>query len=238
MAARFTATAWHGRVHRIVVAITIAAVLAVGTAANLSAQWPTTCIELNDIVEQHLGNHHNVGIYQRTFGSGYAAEQACQNDHRNDVRATFGWAIPAPTVVYVPQAPSPPPGPSPDEQARSRFLSTLDDIVRRNRSLTDRLQATMEQSFGPASPQPFYDIARERRVLLIEIGRLHPPAGFARAHQLYSEAIGAALGAELSLASALESGDAGLFDAALGAFTAYFRLIGEADAELAAARAA
>ena len=175
MAARFTATSWHGRVPKIVVAVTVATALAVGTAASVTARWPTACVELNDIVERHLGNHHNIGIYQRTFGSGYAAEQACQNDHWNDVRATFGWAIPALTVAYVPQAPSPPPGPSLAEQARSRFLSTLDDIVRRNRSLTDRLQATMEQSFGPASPQPFCDIARERRVLLIEIGRLHPP---------------------------------------------------------------
>ena len=42
---------------------------------------------LNDIVEEHLGNPHNVGIYQNTFGD----EAACQNDHRNDVIAVFGW---------------------------------------------------------------------------------------------------------------------------------------------------
>lgn len=55
------------------------------------AQWPTTCVELNDIVEAHLGNRQNVGIYQRVFGS--QAEQACQSDHREDVLGVFAWAI-------------------------------------------------------------------------------------------------------------------------------------------------
>ncbi len=68
-----------------------AALLAAVTAGVASAQWPTTCVELNDIVEAHLANHGNVGIYQRTFGD--QAEQACQNDHRNDVRSVFAWAI-------------------------------------------------------------------------------------------------------------------------------------------------
>ena len=54
-------------------------------------EWPMTCVDLNDIVEEHLGNPHNVGIYQNTFGD--QAEAACQNDHRNDVTAVFGWAI-------------------------------------------------------------------------------------------------------------------------------------------------
>ena len=40
------------------------------------AQWPMTCVELNDIVEAHLGNTNNVGIYQKVFGD--RAEQACQ----------------------------------------------------------------------------------------------------------------------------------------------------------------
>ncbi|MCZ0951251.1 MAG: thermonuclease family protein [Rhodospirillaceae bacterium] len=64
------------------------------TAVSVSyaaAQWPTTCVELNDIVEAHLGNDHNVGIYQKVFGD--QAEQACRNDHRNDVRSVFAWAI-------------------------------------------------------------------------------------------------------------------------------------------------
>ena len=54
-------------------------------------QWPTTCVDLNDIVEAHLGNDANVGIYQRVFGD--QAEQGCQNDHRDDVRAVFSWAF-------------------------------------------------------------------------------------------------------------------------------------------------
>ena len=70
-------------------------ITAVATASahedHTSSQWPTTCIDLNDIVETHLGNHGNVGIYQRTFGD--QAEAACQNDHRNDVRGVFAWAF-------------------------------------------------------------------------------------------------------------------------------------------------
>ena len=53
--------------------------------------WPMTCVDLNDIVEEHLGNLHNVGIYQNTFGD--QAEAACQNDHRDDVRGVFAWAF-------------------------------------------------------------------------------------------------------------------------------------------------
>ena len=74
------------------------------------AQWPTTCVELNDIVEAHLGNTENVGIYQKVFGD--QAEQACQNDHRDDVRNVFGWAIgstpqPAPAPEATPEPPTP-----------------------------------------------------------------------------------------------------------------------------------
>ena len=79
------------RTKRLIAALGIAGLLAVGTVAAVSAQWPTTCVELNDIVEAHLGNHGNVGIYQKTFGD--QAEQACQNDHRNDVRSVFAWAV-------------------------------------------------------------------------------------------------------------------------------------------------
>ena len=72
-----------------------AVVLAAATIAALStvvfAQWPTTCVDLNDIVETHLGNDNNVGIYQRVFGD--QAEAACQNDHRDDVRGVFAWAF-------------------------------------------------------------------------------------------------------------------------------------------------
>ena len=75
--------------------ILIAAAVAVAAAAAVStpvfAQWPTTCVDLNDIVENHLGRDNNVGIYQRVFGD--QAEAACQGDHRQDVRGVFAWAF-------------------------------------------------------------------------------------------------------------------------------------------------
>ncbi len=81
---------------RILMAAVAAALLALGLAIGLAADnhdqgWPTTCVDLNDIVEAHLGNQGNVGIYQATFGD--QAEAACRNDHRNDVRGTFAWAF-------------------------------------------------------------------------------------------------------------------------------------------------
>ena len=76
---------------RIVLSVLVAAVAALGLATPVMAQWPTTCVDLNDIVEAHLGNDGNVGIYQRVFRE--QAEQGCQNDHRDDVRGVFGWAF-------------------------------------------------------------------------------------------------------------------------------------------------
>ncbi len=64
--------------------------------------WPSTCVDLNDIVEGHLGNAQNVGIYQQVFGAGPAAEGACQNDHRADVRSLFAWAFDAGTTSSEP----------------------------------------------------------------------------------------------------------------------------------------
>ncbi len=75
----------------VIVGVVLAAVVAAVGAGPVLAQWPTTCIELNDMVEAHLGNHGNVGIYQRVFGA--QAEAACQNDHRDDVRGVFAWAF-------------------------------------------------------------------------------------------------------------------------------------------------
>lgn len=76
---------------RAVWAVVLAALLTAVSVSYAAAQWPATCVELNDIVEAHLGNDHNVGIYQKVFGD--QAEQACRNDHRNDVRSVFAWAI-------------------------------------------------------------------------------------------------------------------------------------------------
>ena len=86
------------KLQRFIWAAIVGGILSIAAVATASAhedhstsQWPTTCVDLNDVVETHLGNHGNVGIYQRTFGD--QAEAACQNDHRNDVRGVFAWAF-------------------------------------------------------------------------------------------------------------------------------------------------
>ena len=80
-----------GRFRIAIVGVVLAAVVAAVGAGRVLAEWPTTCVELNDIVEAHLGNDGNVGIYQRVFGG--QAEGACQSDHIDDVRAVFAWAF-------------------------------------------------------------------------------------------------------------------------------------------------
>ena len=86
-----------------VLIVALAAALALAFASPALAQWPTACVDLNDIVEAHLGNHGNVQIYQRTFGAGPAAESACQRDHRADVRNLFAWAFggPQPATRWI-----------------------------------------------------------------------------------------------------------------------------------------
>ena len=83
----------------------VALAAAFALASPALAQWPTGCVELNDIVEAHLGNHGNVGIYQRTFDTG--AEAACQSDHRDDVRAVFAWAFDGATAGSTASTPWP-----------------------------------------------------------------------------------------------------------------------------------
>ena len=86
------------QIRTILYAAVVAGVLSIMAVAIAAAHedhstddWPMTCVDLNDIVEEHLGNHHNVAIYQKTFGG--QAEAACQNDHRDDVRGVFAWAF-------------------------------------------------------------------------------------------------------------------------------------------------
>lgn len=67
----------------------LAAALAFSSPAL--AQWPTSCVTLNDIVEADRGKHDNVGKYQRVFGAD--AEAACQADLRDHVRTLFAWAF-------------------------------------------------------------------------------------------------------------------------------------------------
>lgn len=80
-------------------AIVVGFILSISLVSSVSAQWPTTCVEVNDIVEAHLGNHQNVGIYQRAYG--LQAEQACQADHGSDVREVFAWAALVVTTAPV-----------------------------------------------------------------------------------------------------------------------------------------
>ena len=84
-------------------AILAAVVGALVLVSPVFAQWPTTCVDLNDIVERHLGNHHNVGIYQQVFDDG--AEHGCRTDHVDDVRSAFAWASDATTESGDPNLP-------------------------------------------------------------------------------------------------------------------------------------
>ena len=76
---------------RLASAVLLALLTAVVATGVALAQWPTTCVDLNDIAEAHLDNHGNVGIYQQVFGD--AAEAACQRDHQHDVQRSFAWAL-------------------------------------------------------------------------------------------------------------------------------------------------
>ena len=64
------------RVRPTLIAVVVAVAAAAALATPVFAQWPTTCVDLNDVVEQHLGRENNVGIYQRVFGD--QAEAGCQ----------------------------------------------------------------------------------------------------------------------------------------------------------------
>lgn len=88
-------------------ALAIAVVLL--TVAGVQAQWPTTCVEANDAFEANAGRLQNVGIYQRVYGNAQAAESACRQDHRDDIRDAFWWAVQGTDPAPAPPAPSPPP---------------------------------------------------------------------------------------------------------------------------------
>ena len=96
---------------KVIVAALAAGILSIAAVAIAAAhedhstdEWPMTCVDLNDVVEEHLGNDHNVGIYQNTFGD--QAEAACQNDHRNDVRGVFAWAFGDSSSAPTPSVPT------------------------------------------------------------------------------------------------------------------------------------
>ena len=93
-----------------VAVLTLVVGLSIASAAT-SGGWPTTCVELNDIIESNRGNLDRVGIYQRAHGD--QAEQACQNDHRAQIQASFAWIRATPTAATIPtQAPIATPAPS------------------------------------------------------------------------------------------------------------------------------
>ena len=73
---------------RLIFAAFASALLTAVTVMGASAQWPATCVELNDLAEARSGNDHNVGIYQRVFGD--QAEAACQREHRGNLRLLLG----------------------------------------------------------------------------------------------------------------------------------------------------
>ena len=87
--------------------VLVGALLAVaavgGTSAYINGGWPETCLEMNDMVEASPLGSGAVGIYQRAFGG--QAEAACQNDHRDDVRRAFAWAIGGASTPTQPSQP-------------------------------------------------------------------------------------------------------------------------------------
>ena len=133
---------------KLILAAAVAATLSIVAIASAAAhddhgtgQWPTSCVDLNDIVEEHLGRLGNVGIYQRTFGD--QAEAACRNDHLNDVRSVFAWAIdggeitaPARETTPAP-APTPVPGRTPPPSAvaskRWNYIAETDPLTGKTR---------------------------------------------------------------------------------------------------------
>ena len=65
---------------RLALAVVAVISLVAMSASTALAQWPTSCVELNDIIEAGLGNDENVGIYMRVHGD--QAEAVCRSEHR------------------------------------------------------------------------------------------------------------------------------------------------------------
>ena len=146
-----------------VLIVALAAALALAFASPALAQWPTACVDLNDIVEAHLGNQGNVGIYQRTFDAG--AEAACQSDHRNDVRAVFAWAFDAASAGAI----APTPWPS--------TCVALNDIVEAHLGNTGNVQI-YQRTFGsgPAAEIRLPTRPPRRRPQPLRLGLRHSPS--------------------------------------------------------------
>jgi cytochrome c len=145
------------------------------TAAAALADWPTTCVELNDLIEAGRGNHHNVGIYQRVHGD--QAEAVCRSEHA-DSAFRFGarpYQLPA----------------------RSDPAAYTQAFVERaiNRYNTQGLQATLDYYNSPQSVDgPWYVfIFDENDVIVAHAPRpafvgLHAREGFPTALQVVAAA--------------------------------------------------
>ena len=81
----------------VLAAFAVVALLAISVSTAL-AQWPTSCVELNDIIEAGLGNHENVGIYERVHGD--QAEAACRREHERDGFLFGGRRYKTPSKAY------------------------------------------------------------------------------------------------------------------------------------------
>ena len=85
--------------------LTLAAIILTIGITTVSAQWPTTCIDLNDAFERLAGRDANVAIYQKVHQG--QAEERCKDDHREAVQRAFAWAFdgePSPHYLKSPEA--------------------------------------------------------------------------------------------------------------------------------------
>ena len=105
--------------HLRVLLIALAATLALASPAL--AQWPTACVDLNDIVEAHLGNPGNIQICRRPFGDRTAADLV----RHHVLRLTYTSHNMAPFARDLGHDGPPFPW---DEEARRHLLARLDGL--------------------------------------------------------------------------------------------------------------
>ncbi len=160
---------------RLVLAIVGVVALFGITAAAALADWPATCVELNDLIEAGRGNDHNVGIYQRVHGD--HAEAVCQSEHA-DSGFRFG--------VRPFQLP-----------ARSDPAAYTQAFVERaiNRYNTQGLQATLDYYNSPQSVDgPWYVFIFDANDVIVAhaprpaLVGLHAREGFPTALQVVADA--------------------------------------------------
>ncbi len=85
--------------------LTLVVIITTISLTTVSAQWPVTCIDLNDAFERLAGRTENVAIYQNVHQD--QAEERCRDDHREAVQRAFAWAFNgelSPQYLKSPQA--------------------------------------------------------------------------------------------------------------------------------------